>query len=224
MRRDQKGGLGWVALDLPLAIVEVQLRVVGHRSADEDTLRLQQRRRKLGVPGILVADTWTPVSVTSTSPEAVTTLVSVISFLVRVPVLSEQMTEARPSVSTECRSFMTALRRAIPRTPMASTSERIAGRPSGTAATARDSPRSNTVTMSCGVLTPLTHTMAAMTTTAIPTTMMPSDLETAATSDCNGDGSASVRSSRSAMRPISVSMPVLTTTARPTPCTMAVPR
>ena len=82
---------------------------------------------------------------TSTSPEAVTTFSTVISFFVSVPVLSEQMTDADPSVSTED-SFCTIARcRAIRCTPSASTTDSTAGSPSGTAATASDTPRSSTV-------------------------------------------------------------------------------
>ena len=43
------------------------------------------------------------------------------------------------------------------------------------------------------------------------------------TSFCNGVGASAVASSNSAMRPISVSMPVAVTTARPVPCAIAVP-
>jgi len=106
---------------------------------------------------------------------------------------------------------------------MASTRERIAGRPSGTAATASETPSRRTVTASSAVETPLRRATAAITTTAITTTMMPSDLETAAISRCSGVGSDSVLSRRPAMAPISVSIPVAVTTARPTPCTTPVP-
>ena len=62
---------------------------------------------------------------------------TVIWFLVRVPVLSEQITEAQPRVSTAGRRLMMALRRAIRPTPTASTMVTMAGSPSGMAATAR---------------------------------------------------------------------------------------
>jgi len=69
-----------------------------------------------------------------TGQKAVITRSIVISDRVSVPVLSEQITEAEPSVSTE-ESFLTmALRFANRCTPSASTTDRIAGRPSGTAA------------------------------------------------------------------------------------------
>ena len=59
-------------------------------------------------------------------------------FCVRVPVLSEQMTEALPSVSTAGRRRMIALRLTIRCTPMASTMVTMAGRPSGMADTASE--------------------------------------------------------------------------------------
>jgi hypothetical protein len=51
--------------------------------------------------------------VTSTSADAVTTFSIVISFFVNVPVLSEQTTEAEPSVSTDESRFTIAFRPAI---------------------------------------------------------------------------------------------------------------
>ena len=70
----------------------------------------------------------------------------VISDRVRVPVLSEAITEAEPRVSTEERFLTMALRPAIRWTPIASTTESTAGRPSGTAATASETPSSRTTT------------------------------------------------------------------------------
>ncbi len=72
----------------------------------------------------------------------------VISLRVSVPVLSEQMTEADPSVSTDDSFLTIAFRRAIRWTPSASTTERTAGSPSGTAATASETPTSSTSTRS----------------------------------------------------------------------------
>src|SRR5215211_7709741 len=84
--------------------------------------------------------------VTATSPERVTTRWMVISFLVRVPVLSEQMTEAEPRVSTDDSFLTMACLAAMRWTPRARTTDSIAGRPSGTAATASDTPSSRTWT------------------------------------------------------------------------------
>ena len=69
--------------------------------------------------------------VTSTWPDAVTTRWTVISLRVRVPVLSEAITEAEPSVSTEDRSLTMALRLAIRWVPSDSTTVRMAGNPPG---------------------------------------------------------------------------------------------
>ena len=87
---------------------------------------------------------------TRVPPEAVMTRSIVISERVSVPVLSEQMTEAEPSVSTDDSFLTMALRFAMRCTPIASTTDRIAGRPSGTAATASDTPSSSTVMTSRG--------------------------------------------------------------------------
>ena len=56
---------------------------------------------------------------------------AVISLRVKVPVLSEQMTEVAPSVSTAGRRRITALRAAMRCTPIASVMVITAGSPSG---------------------------------------------------------------------------------------------
>src|SRR5690606_36507698 len=63
--------------------------------------------------------------------------VTVILFWVSVPVLSEQITDAQPKVSTEGSLRTIALRLIIRCTPRARAMVTIAGRPSGIAATAR---------------------------------------------------------------------------------------
>ncbi len=63
--------------------------------------------------------------------------VTVISFCVNVPVLSEQITVAEPSVSTEDSLRMSACRLTISRMPSAREIVTTAGSPSGTAAIAR---------------------------------------------------------------------------------------
>ena len=69
------------------------------------------------------------------------TVRTVISLRVSVPVLSEQITETEPSVSTAGRRRMMALRAAMRCTPIASVMVITAGRPSGIAATARPTDR-----------------------------------------------------------------------------------
>ena len=63
---------------------------------------------------------------------------TVISFFVRVPVLSERMTVVAPRVSTEDNCFTIAFFFARRWTPRASAIVMVAGRPSGTAATATE--------------------------------------------------------------------------------------
>jgi hypothetical protein len=58
-------------------------------------------------------------------------------FVVRVPVLSLQITVVHPNVSTEGRDLTMALKRAILLVPRAKHVVTTAGRPSGIAATAR---------------------------------------------------------------------------------------
>ena len=68
---------------------------------------------------------------------------TVISFLVSVPVLSEQITDVLPSVSTTGRRRTSALRLTMRRTPMASEIVTTAGSASGTTATASAMPKMN---------------------------------------------------------------------------------
>ena len=109
-------------------------------------------------------------------PEAVITRWTVISPRVSVPVLSEAMTEADPSVSTDASFLTMACWRAMRRTPMASTTDRMAGSPSGTAATASDTPSSKTCTTSPAPWMSEINRMVATTTAAITTAAMPSTL------------------------------------------------
>ena len=64
-----------------------------------------------------------------------TRLATVISFVVSVPVLSEQITVVQPSVSTDGSFRTMQFRRAIDRVPSDRHSVITAGRPSGIAAT-----------------------------------------------------------------------------------------
>jgi len=86
------------------------------------------------------------VPVKSVRPPAVIATRTVISFFVRVPVLSEQMTVAEPSACTADSLRMITRRRAIRSVPRESTMVVIAVRPSGTAATARATASSRTDT------------------------------------------------------------------------------
>ena len=156
-------------------------------------------------------------------PDPVTARSMVISERVSVPVLSVQITEAEPSVSTEESFFTMAWCFVMRCTPIASTTESIAGRPSGTAATARLTPSSSTATTSAGPRISASASTVPTTTTAIAITAIPSMRPIRRTSSCSGVGSSTVASSRRAMAPISVAMPVAVTTASPVPCATAVP-
>ena len=162
--------------------------------------------------------------VTTVVPEAVTISWIVISERVRVPVLSEQMTEADPRVSTLVSRLTTALWRAMRCTPRARTTDRIAGSPSGTAATARDTPSRRASVTVWAVRSGASASRVATTTTAMTITTAPSILEIRVISLWRGVPSSSTESSIRAMAPISVSAPVATTTARPVPWATEVPR
>jgi hypothetical protein len=152
----------------------------------------------------------------------VTTVTIVISFRVSVPVLSEQMAEAEPSVSTDDSRLTIAFFLAICWAPSARTTESTAGSPSGTAATASETPRSSTETRSALVSMSLVKRMAATTTAATATTANASARPIRCTSRRSGVGGSFVRPRRCATLPISVLMPVAVTTARPLPRVTAV--
>ena len=158
-----------------------------------------------------------------TSPDAVTIRWIVISLRVSVPVLSEPITDAEPSVSTDDSFLTIACRRAIRWTPRARITDRIAGSPSGTAATASDTPINRTSMRSVGARISEVARIAAMTMTAMPMTAMPSVRPTRSISRWSGVRSFVVAASSVAIRPISVPMPVAVTTARPRPRETAVP-
>jgi len=89
------------------------------------------------IPEYGTVDVGSRKTVSSTAYNSVT----VCSFLVSVPVLSEQMTETDPRASTECSFFTIAFRFAMRNTPKANVTVVTIGRPSGMAATASDTDR-----------------------------------------------------------------------------------
>ncbi len=137
---------------------------------------------------------------------------TVISFLVSVPVLSEQINVVQPSVSTAGSRLTMAFRLAILCTPMANAPVTTAGRASGTAATARLTPHRNISKSSFPLRTPRSDMTA--TTATEPT---PSHCPISAILLSRGVSSSSTIWIISAILPNSVSMPVLTTTAFPRP-------
>jgi len=133
-------------------------------------------------------------------------------FWVRVPVLSLQMTEALPSVSTAGSFRMIAPRPTIRLTPSDSTMVTIAGSPSGIAETANETLVMNISMSSMPSISPTTNTTAQAARAATP-----SALPSFTSFCCSGVWLSNSPSSSSAMRPTSVAMPVAVTTARARP-------
>ena len=137
---------------------------------------------------------------------------AVMRFSVRVPVLSVQITFAQPRVSTLCRRRISARRRRMRLTASASEMVTIAGRPSGTAATASEMPVISMLNGSSPRKMPAMDTTAH--TARQPTAMY---LPSSASLRWSGVGSSSISCSMPAIRPISVPMPVAVTIALPRP-------
>ena len=102
-------------------------------------------------------------------------------------------------------------------TPMESTTVTTAARPSGMAATARDTATRKLSRMTSPVKPPARSTCTPKMTTQMPRTSQVSIFESWLSFICRGVWPCSARESASAMRPISVSMPVAVTTALPRP-------
>ena len=137
---------------------------------------------------------------------------AVILFRVRVPVLSEQIADVEPSVSTAGSRLTMALRRAISRVPIESSAVTTAGRPVGIAATARATPVMNRVSNDSPRARPSSTTRTSA--TAAMDAMI---FDRASSCFCRGVLLVSVLASMSAMWPISVSMPVAVTISSPRP-------
>jgi hypothetical protein len=137
---------------------------------------------------------------------------TVISSRVRVPVLSEQITEVLPRVSTVGSRRTRAWRLTMRCTPMASEMVTTAGRASGTTATASATPKMNISSIGSPRSTP----SPAMSTTTTPAAMA-STRPTLSRFCCSGVRSCSTPASMPVTRPNSVPRPVSTTTPRPRP-------
>ena len=142
---------------------------------------------------------------------------TVISLRVRVPVLSEQITVAAPSVSIAGSLRTMAWAAAMRRTPRLSPTVTIAGSASGIAATASATANRNRLSTTLSVSVDVLNKPAANTTAQIPSMTTVRRLPVRSSSCWSGVGSFSAASSSPAMRPTSVFIPVLTTTARPRP-------
>mmetsp|Transcript_13227 Transcript_13227/g.33323 ORF Transcript_13227/g.33323 Transcript_13227/m.33323 type:complete len:253 (-) Transcript_13227:1069-1827(-) len=162
---------------------------------------------------------------------------TVISFLVRVPVLSEQMTVTDPRVSTAGSWRMMALRRASVCIASAREMVTTAGRPSGMAATA------STMAILKKYMAPLPHTAHVL--SSLPVSAMPFLVNlgrlmaqqaahmtvmmlvrkspNASSLSCRGEEVSSVSVRALAILPISVSAPLFITTPWHLPYTRSVP-
>jgi hypothetical protein len=136
----------------------------------------------------------------------------VILLSVSVPVLSEQIAEVDPRVSTAGSRLTMALRRAISLVPIESSAVTTAGRPVGIAATARVTPVTNSVSNESPLISPRMTTIASAT-PAIAAMIF----DRPSSCFCSGVFSVSVLASMLAMWPISVAIPVSVTTSSPRP-------
>ena len=142
---------------------------------------------------------------------------TVILFWVRVPVLSEQITWVQPSVSTAVRRRITALRRLMRVTPMLSTTVTTVARPSGMAATARDTATMKVFRMPDRGEVPGHQQVKHENEHADAQHQPGQRLAQLGQLLCSGVSSCSVRARTPAILPISVSIPVAVTTMRPRP-------
>ena len=153
-----------------------------------------------------------PAPVTSRSRSSAKSCRTVISFRVNVPVLSEQMTDVLPSVSTMGRRRTSAFRLTMRRTPIASEIVTTAGSASGTTATARAMPNMNIWITGRPRSRPMATTSPTTTNAALPSVP-----PRRSRFSCSGVRVTSTVSTIRAIRPNSVAMPVETTTPCPRP-------
>ena len=156
---DQEGGLGRVALDLPVAVVLGELGVVGQEPPPSTTRASSSSGRVRASRAVVqdaalgrVADAGELDLARGGDHAAM-----VISLRVSVPVLSEQITDAEPSVSTECSFFTTALRWAMRCTPIASTTREDGRQTLGHGGDGQRHAQQQDVTSPLSVGTPLTQ-------------------------------------------------------------------
>ena len=134
-----------------------------------------------------------------------------------MPVLSVQICEVLPSVSTDASRLTMAPRLASRPVPMARVNATTAGRPSGMAATASDTALTNSALNSCSRISPRTKTR-----TMTPPAMIARVRLRVSIWRCSGVGPGLALCSMSAIRPVSVSMPVAVTSTSPRPRVTAV--
>ena len=153
-----------------------------------------------------------------TSPPAAQSFCTLIRFCVSVPVLSEQMTEMFPIVSTAVGVRTTVFFFAMLPTPYESAMVTTTGITSGIAATATE-----TATMSIsGMGRPYSQPMSSAR-SAPANAMTESAFPSFCIRTCKGESFVFSPASSLEMRPISVALPVRQTIALPFPLTASVP-
>ena len=162
------------------------------------------------------------MAVSSSFSSSVTWSTTVIRFWVSVPVLSEQMIWVQPKVSTAVSLRMMAFRLDILVTPMESTMVTTAARPSGIAATARDTATIKEFKMELP-LKPERMRPTAKITAQMPSTSTVRILLSWFNFNWRGVSSSLAWARAEAILPISVSMPVPVRTAFPRPYTTVEP-
>ena len=155
----------------------------------------------------------------SVSPSRVQAAVARMRFSVRVPVLSVQITEVEPRVSTALRRLTSAPRRARTRTPTARARVMVGRSPSGTLATSR--PMANSRASPSG--SPAANVPSSRKSAPADTATIAISQATRLTWISSGLSSRSTRWDRAAMRPSSVRIPVAKTRPRPSPAVQVVP-
>ena len=156
--------------------------------------------------------------VTSNSLLSTNNFLTVISFLVKVPVLSEQITVVHPSVSTEGNFLTKAFLLIILCTPKAREIVTTAGKPSGIAATAKA-----TDVIKISIKSPPFKIPAKNTIIQIPMVAIPIHFPRLLSFFCNGVIFAGCSWINEAILPICVSIPVCVTIALPRPNVTSVP-
>ena len=155
---------------------------------------------------------------TSYRRPGVCTARTVIWFRVSVPVLSEQITVVLPSVSTAGSRRITARRRAIRPTPIASVIVTAAGSPSGIAPTASATAAMNISLALSPRARPITKVTAASATITTVSTLL-----TRASLRVSGVAGTSAPPTSRWISPSSVSAPVATVIPAPDPLVTSVP-
>ena len=210
LREESKGASstrGWAAASSPLGRPSLAAKLtraasVGSPSAWPSSFRLASLHRAMAVARGAVSPTcWT----------------TVILFWVRVPVLSEQMTWVQPRVSTAVRRRMTALRWLMLVTPMESTTVTTVARPSGMAATARETATMKVDRTESRVKEPATIRSKMKMNRQMPSTSLERMVLSCSSWRWRGVCSCSVLARAPAILPISVSMPVREIRALPRP-------